>query len=90
MIPNHQRVNHERSDYLIHVIKHLQAATYEMVGNLEIVPEHRSLMDTVLAMLEFADEKISALEHARQLEWVGLGGKNESLSEDDLKNARGE
>tara|TARA_R100000935_G_scaffold58516_1_gene95987 strand:+ start:2178 stop:2450 length:273 start_codon:yes stop_codon:yes gene_type:complete len=90
MIPNHQRENYERSDHLIHVIKHLQAAAYEMVGNLEIIPEHRGLMDTVLAMLDVADEKISALEHARQLEWVGLGGKNETLSESDLNKARGD
>jgi hypothetical protein len=90
MIPQHQRDNYEHTDYLIHEVKHLQSAAYEMVGGLEIIPSHRSLMDTVLALLNIANEKAVALEQARQLEWVGLGGTNEKLSGDDLKKARGE
>ena len=90
MIPQHQRDNYERTDHLIYEVKHLQSAAYEMVGGLESIPSHRGMMDTVLALLNIAQEKIVALEKARQLEWVGLGGKNESLPEAEMQKARGE
>ncbi|WP_394153371.1 hypothetical protein [Loktanella salsilacus] len=90
MIPQHQRDNYEHTDYLIHEVKHLQSAAYELVGDLEIIPSHRGLMDTVLTLLNIANQKFEALEKARQLEWVGLGGKNETLSENDLNKARGD
>lgn len=89
MIPQHQRDNYERSDFLIHEVKHLQSAAYDMVGNLEIIPSHRAMMDTALALLNIAHEKTVALEKARQLEWVGLGGKDERLPEAEMQKARG-
>lgn len=89
-ITSHARANFERTDDLLHEIKGL-AFAFDMLDNACSAPDHRSkeaLSKDVLMRLLL--ERMDHIDRVRAMEWVGLGGKSELLTADEIATARGE
>jgi len=90
MIAKHHRENHERSSEIANQIKRLINAAYTVGANLNTTPDQLADADTLFSLLTIADEKLVQLEKYHTIEWVGLGGNANDLTDDEIKQARGE
>lgn len=90
MIAQHHRKNHERASDLTNQIKRLINAIHTVADAITTTPEQLVQADTVFALLMIAEEKLAQLEKSQSMEWVGLGGNSDELTEDEIKTARGE
>ncbi|KEP68540.1 hypothetical protein DL1_11335 [Thioclava dalianensis] len=87
MIVDHHKTNHERTDDVVHDLKALLYAidclhefTYANGSDA------RQCQETLTRM---AREKLDDVERSRLMEWVGLGGSPEGLTEAEVAEARG-
>jgi hypothetical protein len=84
---NHRR-NYERTDETIAALDGLIDALYQCLdavpGLTAYAPENASIW----ALIHILREKIEALQTARKIEWVGLGGASPSLTKKQIRAAK--
>jgi len=89
MIPSHQSRNYEATNYALITLQGLIHA-YQILHNHHDAPNPVSdealAKDTVLAMM---GEVSKSLTDLRSMEWVGLGGKSDKLTPEQIARASG-
>lgn len=86
----HQHDTYERASEVTNQVKRLMGAAYNVADDLNHTREQLDAADTLFVLLNLAGEKMAELEKAHQMIWVAMGGKSLTLSDDDIKAARGE
>lgn len=89
-IPQHQRVNYERTDYALTEIRglfHVLIALREVNNAPAPMSDHALAVSVVFDLL---DERVGDLDRLRAMEWCGIGGASEILTADEIATARGE
>lgn len=89
MVPEHQRKNYDRTGDLINALDCILVA----LDTLEqaVAPREATRESNAAAkMLDLALDKIKEIEKARSMEWVGIGGRSDTLTEAEVAQARGE
>lgn len=87
MIAEHHRENSERISYAFERVKGLFFALEYLEQDIDPCVDQRSAK---FAVFEVLRDQISALEKANAMEWVGVGGHSQSLSDQEVAEARGE
>lgn len=89
MILKHHRRNHEATGDLLNDLDCILVALEALE---EAAPMREATPETNAAakMRDLAREKIKEIEKSRSMEWVGIGGRSETLSKAELAEARGE
>lgn len=90
MIPQNQRDNFERTSDLLHEARVLLTALELADDN---APDRKNLdqyAQAVPALIRMLELKLIEAEKGHSLEWVGIGGKSNDLTDDEIKTARGE
>jgi len=90
MIPRNQRDNYERTSELLHEASVLLTALELADDN---APERENLdrcAQAVPALIRMLETKLSEIEKSHSIEWVGLGGNSNGLTDEEINTARGE
>ncbi|MBD3738852.1 MAG: hypothetical protein IE938_20655 [Pseudomonas balearica] len=84
MIPKNQRDNYERTDEQLSELRALLVA----VDNLnDLDAKHPDRIWTI-ALTRLALAKLDTIDHHHSMEWVGIGGASDTLTEAELIEAR--
>ncbi|SEP62092.1 hypothetical protein [Thalassovita taeanensis] len=90
MIPQNQRNNFERTSDLLHETRVLLTALELADDN---APDRNNLdqyAQAVPALIRMLELKLIEVEKGHFLEWIGIGGNSNDLTDDEIKLARGE
>lgn len=90
MIPKNQRDNFERTSYLLHEARVLLNALELADDNAPARENVDRNAQAVPALIRMLETKLNEIEKGHLIEWVGLGGNANDLTEDEIKQARGE
>ena len=90
MIPQNQRDNFENTSDLLHELRVL-LTVLELAD--DAAPARGNIdqnAQAVPALIRMLQVKLGEVEKCHSLEWIGLGGDSEKLTDDEIKLARGE
>lgn len=90
MIPRNQRDNYERTSELLHEARVMLTALELADDN---APERESLdqyAQAVPALIRMLEIKLDQIDKSHSIEWVGLGGNSNGLTDEEINTARGE
>jgi len=90
MIPQNQRTNFERTSYLLHEARVLLTALELADDNAPARDNVDQYAQAVPALIRMLETKLNEIEKGHSFEWVGLGGNANDLTDDEIKQARGE
>lgn len=90
MIPKHQRDNFESASEAANQINRLIYAAYTIAEEINHSPEQLEQADSLFVLLNIAQEKLAELNKAHKMVWVAMGGNSLTLSDGDIKAARGD
>ena len=85
MIPRNQSLNHERTEDRLFKLQALMVAAHELRELPETYPERKHAETLGLMALDMIEQVL----RAHLMEWVGLGGNTEELTEAEIAEAKG-
>ena len=85
MVPDLQRTNYERTAGCLDDLRALMFASDELAR----LPTEYERQKYAATLMTLALEKLDEVERAHAMEWVGLGGKYPTLTDDEMAQAKG-
>ena len=86
-VPDHLGENHEATDELISIAEGLLFSLHTLVDDVNRSPKHQNAVYVLLNTIAATFDKLG---RTRQMEWVGIGGRSEALTPEEIAKARGE
>jgi hypothetical protein len=87
-IAPHHRRNYERTDETLDAVRGVIAALDTCLENVPSLSTNARETVPVWVLMGILQEKIEALETARQMEWVGIGGGSSYLTKKQNREAQ--